>query len=247
MELSYMIDNKENILFRNLNLKRVQFSQFKEFNCEQDLTPLQTRMYYLMINGLLLRGENESLYGWCGRIGLSNSTIFGIFKKNNKNMHLSVARTISNATGARIEWIQKGIGEPFPTQKQADTATQHEKEATPPKAEQKVGINADLLAQAFDALEDALIENNKQMPPKGRARFISALYEALSEEDGVNMQILSDCIFTAEEALNLKRRAMSPKSKTRLILAIYEMYSDDPAYQDVMQSTIKQLVGTIYE
>lgn len=111
-----MIDKKQNNKFRNFDLGSVQTSQFKEFNCENELTPIQVRMYFLMANGSMPRSADESLYGWCGRIGLSNSTIFGIFKKNNKNMHLSVAQKISEATGANIEWVQKGIGEPFEQQ-----------------------------------------------------------------------------------------------------------------------------------
>lgn len=111
-----MINKKQNKEFRNFDFGTVHTSQFKEFNCEDELTPIQARMYFLMINSSMPRSPDESLYGWCGRIGLSNSTIFGIFKKNNKNMHLSVAQKISEATGANIDWVQKGIGEPFEQQ-----------------------------------------------------------------------------------------------------------------------------------
>ena len=75
-----MIDKKQNKEFRNFDFGTVHTSQFKEFNCEDELTPIQARMYFLMINSSMPRSPDESLYGWCGRIGLSNSTIFGIFK-----------------------------------------------------------------------------------------------------------------------------------------------------------------------
>lgn len=127
-----MVDKTQNKEFRNFDFGTVHTSQFKEFNYEDELTPIQARMYFLMINSSMPRSPDESLYGWCGRIGLSNSTIFGIFKKNNKNMHLSVAQKISEATGANIDWVQKGIGEPFEQQetkalegiKPLDTASQ---------------------------------------------------------------------------------------------------------------------------
>ena len=85
-----MIDKKQNKEFRNFDFGTVHTSQFKEFNCEDELTPIQARMYFLMINSSMPRSPDESLYGWCGLIGLSNSTIFGIFKKNNKNMHWKI-------------------------------------------------------------------------------------------------------------------------------------------------------------
>lgn len=108
-----MIDKKEFKIFRNSQINLGSFSQFKEFNCEEEMTPIVQRLYFLMLNGDMPRGESESLYGWCGRLGLSNSTIFGIFKKHNKSMHHSVAQKISASTGANVKWIQYGNGNPF--------------------------------------------------------------------------------------------------------------------------------------
>jgi len=111
-----MIDNEDNKVVRYSDFNNVHCSQFKEFNCEQELTPIQSRLYYLMIFGKQPRAENESLYGWTNRLGLPKSTTYGLFTKRNQNMHLSLATKLAEATGANIDWIQKGIGEPFEQQ-----------------------------------------------------------------------------------------------------------------------------------
>ena len=59
-----MIDKKQNNKFRNFDLGSVQTSQFKEFNYENELTPIQVRMYFLMANGSMTRSSDESLYDW---------------------------------------------------------------------------------------------------------------------------------------------------------------------------------------
>lgn len=234
-------DNKK-VLFDDFDF--VQCSQYKEFNYELEMTNIQKRLYFLMVNSDLVRGKDETLYGWCKRIGLAKSTALGIFSKNNTKMHDSVAQKIADSTGVTKEWVKNGVGEPFNSLKNSNPDTE-KKENRLSKA---FNIDKDLLEQAFNALDDALQRTNKQMPPKGRSRFISALYDALKQsDDTTNIEILEDCIYTIEEALNLKRQLMSPKSKVRLILAIYGMYSETCAYKDVMQSTIKQLIGSLHE
>ena len=108
-----MTDNKENKFVRYSDFSYVCCSQFKEFNCEQDLTPIQSRLYYLMVVGKQPRTENESLYGWTNRLGIPKSTTYGLFTKRNQNMHATLAQKLAEATGADADWVQKGIGEPF--------------------------------------------------------------------------------------------------------------------------------------
>lgn len=234
-----MIDNKQDKGFRNFGINRVLISQFKEFNCEEELTPIQTRMYFLMINGSMPRSVDESLYGWCGRLGLSNSTIFGIFKKNNKNMHLSVANKISKATGANIDWIQKGIGEPF------ETDIKKEPDISGVASDAAHILDAALLQEAFDTLEQALKATGRVMQPKGVSRFVATVYASLKEDEEMDTEVLQDCILTVEEALKSTRRHMSPKAKTDLILAIYELYSGNASYKEAMTSTINQLIRSV--
>ncbi|MGB9192293.1 MULTISPECIES: hypothetical protein [unclassified Acinetobacter] len=114
-----MTENKENKFVRYSDFDFVQCSQYKEFNYEQsevaeiELTDIQKRLYFLMVNSELTRDSNESLYHWCTRLGLSKSTAFGIFSKNNQTMHTSVSKKIANSTGSNFEWVQYGRGEPF--------------------------------------------------------------------------------------------------------------------------------------
>ncbi|OTG87669.1 hypothetical protein B9T31_04010 [Acinetobacter sp. ANC 4558] len=229
-----MIDVEGNILLRNLGCESDNFSQFKEFNCENELTPIQARMYYLMLNGLLVRGDDESLYGWCGRIGLSNSTIFGIFKKNNKNMHLSVAKKIAAATGADIEWVQKGIGEPFNRESSSSLSSVNFSKSSTNLLITSVihgGINKEYLEQCFESTDGALKATFLMMQADDKAEFILKFYTALLEEHGVSSTIDPElfilAVFTIEIALYYSRQTMSPKNKSELIVDIYDKYHVD--------------------
>lgn len=262
-----MIDKKQNKEFRNSDLNNVKFSQFKEFNCEEELTPIQTRMYFLMINGSMPRSVDESLYGWCGRLGLSNSTIFGIFKKNNKNMHLSVAQKIAVATGANAEWVQHGIGEPFKEVKSLQKVEQSTKkyiiEAVRIKPKQAENLDSSvklafktvlepqqpednqdlrkLLTACYESTEGALYATYRMMDPDDKSEFILKFYKALLAEENISLDIDEDtlllAIFTIEVALYYSRRIMSPESKTELITDIYRQYDSKP---EMKQQTLNE-------
>ncbi|WP_180174621.1 hypothetical protein [Acinetobacter sp. YH01022] len=237
-----MIDKKQNKEFRNSDLNNVQFSQFKEFNCEEELTPIQTRMYFLMINGSMPRSVDESLYGWCGRLGLSNSTIFGIFKKNNKNMHLSVAQKIASATGANAAWVQHGVDEPFSsgseTEQPAVTADHSDKTDVP------LSIDKYLLTQSIETAEKALTIANGTMTPDDKAEFIATLFfnDNLSN---INEDLLKACISLIEKALKETRRTLSPEPKSELIIVIYNFYYDKPWTEEHLKSALDQLIRSV--
>ncbi|MCF8999260.1 hypothetical protein [Acinetobacter nectaris] len=242
-----MIDNEDIKIVPYSDFNCVNCSQFKEFNCEQELTPIQSRLYYLMIFSQQPRGESESLYGWTARLGLSKSTTYGLFTKRNQNMHLSVAQNIAKATGANALWIQKGVGEPFDSIENQEKTNIKEKLPVSEEQNEMPEMNTDLLTQAFQTLDNALEQTKKVMPPAGRSRFITAVYDSLRTNDGIDLELLKDSIYTLEEALKLKRQVMSPISKTRLILAIYELYSGNVLYKEAIQHTINQLIGSAYE
>jgi len=257
-----MIDKEQNNLLRNFGLGSGRISQFKELNCEDELTPIQHRMYFLMANGFMPRSADESLYGWCGRIGLSNSTIFGIFKKNNKNMHLSVAQKISEATGANVEWIQKGIGEPFGKDEIEEPVTapspvDYEYQSNSvdfttgveaPKAQLKpavpVSLNKYLLTQSIETAEKALEIANGTMTPENKAEFISTLYfnQNLSDNDE---KLFKACVTLIEKALKETRRVLSPEPKTELIIVIYNFYYDKPWTEEHLKSALDQLIRSV--
>ena len=237
-----MADINKNKFVRFSQFDIAQCSQFKEFNYEQEKTPIQQRLYFLMLNGAQPRGVNESLYGWCIRIGLSKSTAFGIFTKGNQNMHLSVAQTIADATGADIDWIRNGTGTPFPIDSYDEIIERQIEEAF--STETKV-LDTSLLQQAFETLDQALSATNKVMAPEGRSKFVATVYASLKEQESLNTEVLEDCIYTIEEALKSTRRVMSPKAKTDLILVIYDLYSGEASYKEAMKSTINQLIRSV--
>lgn len=183
---------------------------------------------------------DERPYTWAENKGINKSSFQSSRNRRTKPLPKTV-KLWAELIGCNYGWLNSGIGKPY--------TKSNEPESIEIKDEQPIStLNKDLLIQAFNALETSLKSANKQMPPKGRSRFISALYQALKQNnDKTDIDVLADCIYTIEEALNLKRQLMSSEAKTRLILAIYEMYSYTPAYKDVMQETIKQLIGTIHD
>lgn len=234
-----MIDNEDIKVVRYSDFNYVHCSQFKEFNCEQELTPIQSRLYYLMVFGKQPRAENESLYGWTNRLGLPKSTTYGLFTKRNQNMHLSLANKLAEATGANVDWIQKGIGEPF------ELDIKKEPDIYKTELNKTHTLDTALLQQAFETLEQALEATGRIMQPKGVSRFVATVYASLKEDEDMDTVVLQDCILTVEEALKSTRRTMSSKAKTDLILAIYELYSGNASYKEAMTSTINQLIRSV--
>ncbi len=243
-----MADNKENKFVRYSDFSNVHCSQFKEFNCEQELTPIQSRLYYLMVFGKQPRTENESLYGWTNRLGLPKSTTYGLFTKRNQNMHLASANKLAEGTGASVDWIQKGIGEPFLINHDDETIDRQAEgtyDGLVVGREVSIELDTSLLIQAFETLDNALKVTGRTMQPAGRARFVATVYASLKENEDMDTQLLEDCVFTIEESLKSTRRSMSPKSKTDLILIIYELYSGNASYKEAMKSTINNLIRSV--
>ncbi|MFW1857878.1 hypothetical protein [Acinetobacter defluvii] len=246
-----MIDNKENLIANFADFNFDACSQFKEFNYEHEMTDIQKRMYYLMLNGSRPRGSNESLYGWTTSLGLSRSTAFGFFSKNNKTMHSAVAEKIANATGAYPLWIQNGVGVPFPQAAQQNRAEQvkgafTDKIQSMPLLDiaplQPNEINKELLEQCFDLTDGVLEATFNSMRADDMSDFIIKLYktrlEEVNQEFNLNEENFMLAIFTIEVALVYTRHTMSPKSKAQLIPEIYEKYDSNTAMK---QATIKQL------
>lgn len=243
-----MIDINDNKFVSFSDFDIAQGSQFKEFNYEQEKTPIQKRLYFLMLNGKQPRGAKESLYGWCARIGLSKSTAFGIFSKGNQNMHQSVAQTISYATGADVDWIKNGTGIPFPIYSMDEIINQQIEEAMDQVLESNNinpefdGLDTQLLQQAFDTLDKALKVTKRNMSPKAKAKFVVSLYDNLSEPRNAKIELLQECIETIEQALFDTRRIMSSAAKSELILIIYDLYYGNSAYKEAMKTTLDELI-----
>ena len=249
-----MTDNKQNLIANFSDFNFDVCSQFKEFNYEHEMTDIQKRMYYLMLNGDRPRGSSESLYGWTTSLGLSRSTAFGFFNKNNKTMHSAVAEKIANATGAYPLWVQNGVGIPFPQPNPIQNTEKYEEvknifenkrlsmqllDIAPLEPHQ---INQELLEQCFDLTDGVLEATFNTMHADDMSDFIVKLYktrlEEVNQEFNLNEENFMLAIFTIEVALVYTRHTMSPKSKGKLIPEIYQKYHSNPAMK---QATIKQL------
>ncbi len=251
-----MTDNKQNLIANFSDFNFDVCSQFKEFNCEHEMTDIQKRMYFLMFNGERPRGEQESLYGWTTSLGLSRSTAFGLFSKNNKTMHTSVAEKIANTTGAYPLWVQNGVGLPFPSTNTQQKHQAPDKEQIKAVIENKVQsmerldiapsvpnkINQALLEQCFDLTDGVLESTFSTMRADDKSDYIVKLYKTRLDE--VKQEFMLDeenfmlAIFTIEVALVYTRHTMSPKSKGQLIPEIYEKYHSNA---EMKQATIQQL------
>lgn len=267
-----MLDKKEFNFLRICENYEHYFSQFKEFNCEDDLTPIVQRMYYLMVEGNLPRGENESLYGWCGRLGLSNSTIFGIFKKHNKYMHLSVADKISQATGANIEWIQHGTGQPFKANEMVQTANQlkerikmlmtDDEQEHPYKFATRTGLSKGTFTGIWVAGRDTLhqktidkISNatgcNATWLATGHGKPFSYTFEDAvvknNDDLAIDKSLLLQAIKTAEQALEITEATMPPALKAEFICTLYFSEQHNKAGEELLSNCVLLIEQALLE
>lgn len=244
-----MAENKENKFVRYSDFNFVQCSQYKEFNYEQrqdmkyvelGMSAIKHRLYFLMLHSLAKRSENESLYHWTNRLGLSKSTAFGIFSKENNSMHRSVAEKISNVTGADIDWIQFGKGEAFPEKKEQPLPSPDQNL----KSDVPKSIDKYLLTQSIETAEKALAIAKGTMTPENKAEFISTLYFN-DNVNNVSEELLKACIRLIEQALKETRRTLSPEPKSELIIVIYNFYYDKPWTEEHLKSALDQLIRSV--
>lgn len=255
-----MTENKEDKLVRYSDFDFVQCSQYKEFNYEQrqdmkyvelGMSAIKHRLYFLMLHSRAQRSENESLYHWTNRLGLSKSTAFGIFSKENNSMHRSVAEKISNATGADVDWIQFGTGEPFNLKDSNSLSVMDNDESkllSPAddikKTNVPLSIDKHLLTQSIETAEKALEVTNSSMTPENKAEFIATLFFN-DNLNNINEELLKACISLIEKALKETRRMLSPKPKSELIIVIYNFYYDKPWTQEHLKSALDQLIRSV--
>jgi hypothetical protein len=208
------------------------------------------------IEFLMTPEELEKPYSFASRVGLPKGTFTGIWINGRQSLHKSTIDRICQATGANAGWLATGYGQPYDIdveeESNQNSTANHvagvsvsvvnvkEKE----QLESEI-LDASLLQQAFNTLDQALEATGRVMQPKGRARFVATVYASLKENEEMDTEVLQDCILTVEEALKSTRRTMSPKAKTDLILVIYELYSGNASYKEAMTSTINQLIRSV--
>ncbi len=148
-------------------------SQKNQTNCEPE-NPLKQRIAQLM--------SEEDLkhpYAWAAKIGLSKGTFSGIWNLGRNALHKSTAEKISVGTGANIQWIQTGIGQPF-DQSQSQTQTQAtETPSNPPASPEqgKILLDLDTLEMAIHTLESVLEQTRRTMSPSKKTELILAIYQ----------------------------------------------------------------------
>ncbi|WP_313043223.1 hypothetical protein [Acinetobacter sp.] len=189
----------------------------------------------------LLIGD-ERPFPWSERIGLNRSAFQSARARGKRPLPKTVKKW-AEQIGCSYGWLNSGIGKPYETAS-LDATVAEVKLAKSEQLESK-GLDATLLQQAFDTLEQALEATGRIMQPKGVSRFVATVYASLKEDEDMDTEVLQDCILTVEEALKSTRRNMSSKAKTDLILAIYELYSGNALYKEAMTSTINQLIRSV--
>lgn len=205
---------------------------------------------------------DERPFPWSERVGLNKSSFQSARSRCKKPLPKTLKQW-AERIGCSYEWLNNGVGVPFPTENYDDVINRQVEEACQGKIDASapvefegdvpagfyedvsVELDSSLLIQAFETLSNALQVTGRTMQPSGRARFVAAVYASLKENEDMDTQLLQDCIFTIEEALKSTRRTMSPKSKTDLILIIYELYSGDASYKEAMTSTINNLIRSV--
>lgn len=201
------------------------------------------------IEFLMTPQELEKPYSFATRVGLAKGTFTGIWIKGRQSLHQGTINKICAATGADPGWLATGVGVPFPVNNYDEIINRQIDEACQGMVDEDeivtIELDTSLLIQAFETLDKALLTTGRVMQPKGRARFVAAVYASLKENEEMDTQLLEDCIFTIEESLKSTRRTMSSKSKTDLILIIYELYSGNASYKEAMTSTINQLIRSV--
>lgn len=159
-------------------------SQLKGINCERPTTALQGRICFLMSNGNCPRLDGEKLYPWGARIGLPRSTFHGLIN-GVQNMQRAVAERVSLITGANIDWLISGVGEPFPTvgsqqQNQGQSKTSPELPLQPTMDTPQDLVDLEILTKSIRTLEIALHEARRTMSHEKKAALIASLYALYS-------------------------------------------------------------------
>lgn len=165
-------------------------AQLPENNMAME-TPLKQRLSQLMTDE-----EKEQPFSFATRVGISSSTFHGIWTKGSTSIHKSTAKKIADATGVNVDWLHKGIGEPFSSLETASKSTAHQipqSHAIPDIAAgiNTDGIDMDIMIEALTIVEDYLVQHNKRMDSGKKAELIVLIYDMLSKSPDAGQTITS--------------------------------------------------------
>ncbi|WP_252962571.1 helix-turn-helix transcriptional regulator [Psychrobacter sp. PSP] len=135
-------------------------------------TPLKKRLSQLMTDE-----EKEQPFSFATRAGISSSTFHGIWTKGSTSIHRSTAKKIADATGVDVDWLHKGIGEPYSVAEQ-QVSTEKEREQIKETAD-AANIDMAIMIEALTIVDSYLAEHNKRMDSDKKAELVVSIYDLL--------------------------------------------------------------------
>jgi hypothetical protein len=156
-------------------------SELTENNMELD-TPLKKRLYQLMTED-----EKQYPFSFANRVDISKSTFHSIWTKGSTSIHKGTAKKIADATGVNVDWLHKGIGEPYSDsakQVKVDKAVENIKAAV-----ESGYIDMTMMVEAITIVEDYLTEHNKRMNADKKAELIVSIYDLLCKSPDAGSSI----------------------------------------------------------
>lgn len=151
-------------------------------NMELD-TLLKKRLYQLMT-----AEEQEQPFSFATRVGLGKSTFHSIWTKGSTSIHKATAKKIADATGANVDWIHKGVGEPYSANglKVAQEPAQAAQSLTVADTD---GVDMAMMIEALTIVEDHLTAHNKRMDNDKKAELIVSIYDLLCKSPDASSSI----------------------------------------------------------
>lgn len=145
-------------------------------------TPLKKRIYELMTEE-----EKEQPFSFATRVGISSSTFHGIWTKGSSSIHKGTAKKIADATGVDVDWLHKGIGEPYSNGAQQVNI---EKGIEQIQETADVGnIDMAIMIEALTIVDSYLAEHDKRMDSDKKAELVVSIYDLLCKNPDAGSSI----------------------------------------------------------
>ncbi len=146
-------------------------SELAENNMELD-TPLKKRLYQLMTED-----EKQYPFSFANRVDISKSTFHSIWTKGSTSIHKGTAKKIADATGVNVDWLHKGIGEPYSVAEQ-QVSTEKEREQIKETADAG-NIDMAIMIEALTIVDNYLTNYDKRMDSDKKAELVVSIYDLL--------------------------------------------------------------------
>jgi len=158
-------------------------SELTENNMELD-TPLKKRLYQLMTED-----EKQYPFSFANRVDISKSTFHSIWTKGSTSIHKGTAKKIADATGVNVDWLHKGIGEPYSTDAPQANGTRADKAVAQDQNTVDGSIDMTVMVEALTIVDSYLIEHNKRMESDKKAELVVSIYDMLCKNPDAGTSI----------------------------------------------------------